>query len=533
LTDKRVLRWAVIAITSISIALSAWAVSSPVGSGPDDDFHLASIWCGQGIREGLCEEGSQPGHYLVPGTAVLNSTCFASQPDASGFCPKVSGLVETNRSNYASNTYPPIYYWAMSWLADDDVESSVIRFRIFNALFAVGILGLVIALIPNYLRIVPLFAFISTLIPLGIFLLSSNNPSGLASISVIVFFAAVLGLSSNSQRNQRLPLILLALLSFVIGAGSREDTAAYLIFAGGLAWLLTSSNNRHKKTRLLIGTGIVLGAVIFLAIAFSSSSFIGYFLRGADWFGGVSTLGSTVLNLATLPGLWVGAFGYWGIGWLDTPLPSSVWVITFGLYFALVFGSIRYFKGSQALSTSLAMLALVIVPMYTLFVNGLVVGQIVQPRYLLPLLGLLVATALYRTSIEAGFSFSGGQLWLFGAGLFGANVISLHTNLRRYLTGLDENHGTLDFEIEWWWVERPSAEAFLWLSPNYVWLAGSLAFGVFLLALWKLRFVLGLVSKPSPANLPIEPQVLETEAFDKPKAGSKKFANIFKPKNVT
>ena len=490
--DKRVLRWTVIAITSISVALSAWAVSSPVGSGPDDDFHLASIWCGQGVREGLCEEGSQPGYYSVPGTAISNSSCFASQPDESGLCQEVNGLLETNRINSSNNSYPPLYYWTMSWFASDDVGTSVILMRIVNALFAVGILALVVLSIPKHLRIVPVIAFTATLIPLGAFLVASNNPSGLAAISVISFFASLVGLFSYSENKQRVPLIILAVLSFVAGAGAREDTGAYLLFAGGLAWLLTSSKRNQKTPRILIGAGIVIGAVIFMTIAFSSSSFVGYFLRGADWFGGVNTLGATFRNLITLPDLWVGTFGTWGLGWLDTPLPSSVWAITYGLYFALVFGSMRAFSKRQALATSLVLLALVVVPMYTLSVNGLLVGQIVQPRYLLPLLGLLIGAAVYRESISGGVSLSSGQLLLIGLGLAGTNTISLHTNLRRYLTGLDEYQVSLNFGIEWWWVQRPSPDAVLWLSPNYVWIVGSIAFALFLFALWKLRSELGI-----------------------------------------
>jgi hypothetical protein len=169
-----------------------------------------------------------------------------------------------------------------------------------------------------------------------------------------------------------------------------------------------------------------------------------------------------------------------------------VWAITYGLYFALVFGSIRAFSKRQALATSLALLALVVVPMYTLSVNGLLVGQIVQPRYLRPLIGLLIGAAVYRDSMGGGVSLSRPQVLLIGLGLFGTNAISLHTNLRRYLTGLDEHQVDLNFEIEWWWVQRPSLDSVLWLSPNYVWLAGFSAFGLFLFALWKLRFELGI-----------------------------------------
>jgi len=529
LKDKRVLRWSVIAIASITVALSAWAVSSPVASGPDDDFHLASIWCGQGVREGLCEESAQPGFYSVPGTAIFNSSCFASQPDESGLCPKIDGLLETNRLNSSNNSYPPLYYWTMSWFATADVEFSVILMRIVNLLFAVGILSLVVSSIPKHLRVVPVIAFSATLIPLGAFLVASNNPSGLAAISVIAFFASLLGLFSSSDDKQRISLILLAVVSFVVGAGAREDTGAYLLFAGGLAWLLTSSNRNQKTPRILIGAGIVTGALIFVTVAFSSSSFVGYFLRGSDWFGGVNTLGATFRNLITLPDLWVGTFGTWGLGWLDTPLPSSVWAITYGLYFALVFGSIRAFSKRQALATSLALLALVVVPMYTLSVNGLLVGQIVQPRYLLPLIGLLIGAAVYRDSMGGGVSLSRPQLLLIGLGLFGTNAISLHTNLRRYLTGLDENQVSLNFGIEWWWVQRPSPDAVLWLSPNYVWLAGFMAFGFFLFALWKLRFELGIAPN-GEAEKKAESTILDPDMLEPTETKASKFLAIFSKK---
>ena len=37
---------------ALFVALGSWVLASPVGSSPDDDYHMASIWCGQGVREG-------------------------------------------------------------------------------------------------------------------------------------------------------------------------------------------------------------------------------------------------------------------------------------------------------------------------------------------------------------------------------------------------------------------------------------------------------------------------------------------------
>ena len=106
--------WAIIALVAAFVSLGAWALSSPIGSSPDDDYHNASIWCGQGFREGLCEEGSEDGAVVVATTLIANSACFAFHPELSGACPQSSEPTETFRSN-ADGGYPPVFYWSMSW----------------------------------------------------------------------------------------------------------------------------------------------------------------------------------------------------------------------------------------------------------------------------------------------------------------------------------------------------------------------------------------------------------------------------------
>jgi hypothetical protein len=120
--------------------------------------------------------------------------------------------------------------------------------------------------------------------------------------------------------------------------------------------------------------------------------------------------------------------------------------------------------------------------------NGLSVGEQVQPRYLLPLVVFVVFTALYRRQNEQGLSLSAGQLLVAAAALVTANSVALHTNLRRYTTGLDVRGVNLDAGIEWWWSDFP-------ISPNAVFISGSLAFGLFLISIWKLRSPLGLIAE--------------------------------------
>jgi hypothetical protein len=50
---------------------------------------------------------------------------------------------------------------------------------------------------------------------------------------------------------------------------------------------------------------------------------------------------------------------------------------------------------------------------------------------------------------------------------------------------MDQQGVNLDKNIEWWWADFP-------LSPNLVTWSASIAFALFLMAIWKLREPLGL-----------------------------------------
>jgi hypothetical protein len=181
----------------------------------------------------------------------------------------------------------------------------------------------------------------------------------------------------------------------------------------------------------------------------------------------------------------VGVFGKWGLGWLDTPMPAIVWMVTLSIFTGLIFASVRWFDFRQSLAMFGVIGALVIIPMYILTVSSLSVGQQIQPRYLLPLIALLGALALYRSSSTIGLELSRGQIVMIGTGLFISNALALHLNTRRYVTGMDVNGLNLDKSIEWWWTDFP-------VSPSTVWITASMSFALLLFCLWKLREVLGL-----------------------------------------
>ena len=489
---KFIIRWSAIAIMSAIVALSGWALSSPIGSSPDDDYHLPSIWCGQGFRDGLCQEDSQAGWVQIPYTTMGNSACFAFQPNKSGDCDYSESLAGQDRVNNNRNLYPPVFYWTMSTLASEDIASSTIAMRLFNSILAILTIALLVVALPMHLRRIPTLAILISAIPLGIFIVPSTNPSSWAYISILIVFSALLGFLVTTDRKRRWWLGGLLIFGVVLGAGSRPDAIAYSVIAIGVAsWLSYSRERINPLNILLIASAVV--SLIYLHFTSGQSQAV---LSGSMQLPSADTepaRPNLFANLAQLPELWVGVFGTWGLGWLDTSMPAVVWVITLSIFTGVIFASVRWFNFRQSIAIYGVLGALVFIPMYVLTVNGLSVGQQIQPRYLLPLIALLGAVALYRSSSTIGLELSRSQVAIIGAGLFIANTLALHLNIRRYVTGMDEQGLNLDKAIEWWWTDFP-------ISPSTVWITASLALALLLFSLWKLREELGLPGDSNRKN---------------------------------
>ena len=486
------IRWITAAIVSAIFALSSWAISSPVGSSPDDDFHLPSIWCGQGLRDGLCEEGEKEGWYQIPYTAMANSACFAGLQNESGFCEQDNALVDHPIINNNYNLYPKLFYWTMSWFATEDVVSSTLMMRIMNSIFSIGLISIVIFNLPHYLRRMPILTLLFTSMPLGIFLIPSTNPSSWSYIGLIVLITSFIGFLSVSNTKSKTILGLLSLFGFFMATGARADAAPYAVVAILLSWLVSSQNRKLLSINSLVTiTLLSLALYIFQSAGTARSIVSGEGLRlPAE----LSTTPSLFENLVRIPELWAGIFGSWGLGWLDTPMPGIVWVTSLGITFAVVFSSLRWFDYRQTIAFGLSLLALLAVPLYVLMSNNLSVGEQVQPRYLLPLMVFLVTLALFRRDSDTGLKLSVGQLATVGFGLVLANSVSLHSNIRRYTTGVDLAGINLDTSIEWWWANSL-------VSPNFVWAIGSLSFAFAIFSIWKIRLTLGLPKSDTHQNL--------------------------------
>jgi len=458
------------------IALLAWAFASPIGAGPDDDFHLVSTWCATGSAD-RCLTGSESDSRIVP-EAVLDAPCFAFDSTQSAACQTrqldfdPTPTVETDRGNFVG-AYPPVYYAVMSVFVGDDLLVSALIMRVVNVVLFVGLTTLLFWLLPITRRPTLVWGWLITTIPLGVFLIASNNPSGWALTGVGTAWIALLGYLETTG-SRRLLLGAIGALAVLMAAGSRGDAALYTIGAIGVALVLTASSTRRFWIAAILPIALAGVALAFFLTARQVSS-------GVSGLGGGSTVpgaeapveqtlsgfGLIASNALNIPFLWSGAFGTWGLGWLDTTMP---WVVVFAgiaVFTVIGFLGLARMTPRKAIVVAGVGVVLWVLPVYVLAASGKELLQGVQPRYILPLI-VLFGGVLALTTASQRLGLGRGQSLVVIAALSGAHLVSLHMNIRRYVTGTDQPGLDLGAGAEWWWVGVP--------GPMVVWAIGSAAF---------------------------------------------------------
>lgn len=459
------------------VALMAWGASSPPGSSPDDDYHMASIWCAGGDTEGLCETVSA-GERRLPADVLSAAGCFAFQPDQAASCPRdEDGSSVTSRGNWNGKAYPPLYYAAMHLFAGDDLSVSILLMRSFNAGLYIGVFVALFFLLPVARRPPLVWGAALTAVPLGLFFIPSVNPSSWAIISATGLWLAAWGYFG--QRGVRKVLLAaLTVILLVMGAGARSDAAIYGVLALLAATVLAFQRNRRYALDLILPAALTLVAIAFF-FSGGQSAIVGSEVVPNQTYPFTAL---AFIDIKQLPQLLTGVFGVWawGLGWLDTYMPGLVWVPTMTAFSAVVFWALRRGDARKWLALAGIGFSAIAVPLYLLLHDGVIVGNGVQPRYVYPLIIVfagIAVTGFRRPTLGLGRL----QLVIVGVGLIVANSVALHVNIRRYVTGLDVPGVNLNRDIEWWWNSP--------ISPMAIWIIGSVAFaiaaGVLLCLLWS------------------------------------------------
>ena len=266
---------------ALFVTLICWSLSSPINSHQDEKFHLASIWCADGFDEdcqylGLSETAvetvllkvnlctpanTEETNYKRLLVARAEGKCkleFVTNESIKNMSVSPNFFYETDTQISAwiqPGHTPSIYYKILNLFDTNDSERSIIRFRVVNSLLFVLLLIAFLIVSEQRIRSSALLGLFVTMIPHGLFLISSvtNNGWSYTGCSLSWAFLYVL-LSQQLRFNWKTVLVI---LGWIISSGlvifSRYDAIIYLAFTN-LAVLVLKiyTGTRRPKINLSI-----------------------------------------------------------------------------------------------------------------------------------------------------------------------------------------------------------------------------------------------------------------------------------------
>ena len=435
---------------ALFVVLVGWAISTPVGSSPDDDYHLSSTWCALGEREGVCEQDpADVGARLVPENVARAYACYSFRSDVDASCADVLTdvvMVSTTRVNETAGQYPGGFYEVMGVFVGTDTDRSVLLMRLFNAGVAVLLLVGGLLLAPRGIARSAAAATMIVYVPIGLFIVPSTNPSSWAitGIASLWIFGLSLMLTDTWRQGRTWLLAAGATVGALMAMSARLDAAVYVgitvaVIAVIVGWRAVL---RQWKGAALLGVLSLAGLWVFITTdppVSPGGEALGTSERGIGLF---------LTNLVNAPVYLQQVVGG-PLGWYDVNLPT--WVPIIG---TLVLGMVVYrrlAKGpSRVLAASaLAFAAVLAVPIAFLQLGGLVVGELVQPRYFLPLMVVFVATAGLNVRVSRRYPWPRSATIVVVPLLALSAVLSYWYTAHRYAAGSTKGLFDRDLVIGW------------------------------------------------------------------------------------
>ncbi|WP_315297990.1 DUF2142 domain-containing protein [uncultured Actinomyces sp.] len=486
---------AVLLVVAVIAASLAWVVSSPVGSSPDEDFHVGSMWCPPPVDESGCVLSEEDGKtaVMVPQTAARRFvTCYVLTSDASARCTlEASNDVAAPTSRWDDGNYPWGYYQFAHLFVQHSTNRAVLALRAFNTLAAIGLLGAIIALADSGLRRAISVALTVAWLPMGFYFITGMNPSSWAMTGTFAFASALLA-STRSEGPRRTGLIACALAGAVLACTSRGDSAFFLFVVTVALAFAVPLSRRIVPEAVLACVASALGIWVMSRTNVAAS----HLASGSD-VSGESWWRIVYLNVSALPDYLRGFVGYlFGPGWNDVSYQGTVSSGASLVVVALLAWSLRSLSWRRVLSAFVVAGAITGVPVVIGLRGHFNNVLTYQPRYMLPLFAvfLLMLLAPSPARDEGGhllgsrpFRVPQGVAGRVGTGLVAAvwaltNARALYLVIERYAFGRTAHGMPIDLSTrnlsdgnEWWWPNAP-------VGPMAVWVIGAVA-GVVAIAL--------------------------------------------------
>ena len=480
----RIVHWFFIILTGF-FALSAWAFASPIGAPPDGDFHMASIWCAQGDRLGMCKvqkiKNSNQVELLTPRTLSRYQNpyghfCYVGNSGASAGCTNVvdetsvTELVASGRIYPVNQVSTSFYDWS-SRLSSRNTETSSFKIRIANVLFFLGATSLLLMMFKKY-RVVTALALLVGLGPWGSFLISSIHPSSWTITLIPLFLVALFVVIKEKSTVLRTFAALAALLIWFTAQDVRYDSRYFMVIAlfAAIAWGIKFRHEFTSRPLWLKVSGIVILAIIYGRLLHPLAR---KFLGSVESMQVGKYLASPidrVFNFVTIkvPATAIDIFGSnSGLGSGDTPLSDLVVFCGVAGLVVLIYTTAQRVSRKNWLIVFLMSTFIFLLPLRAQLDDIGTSGRYILPLYLMCLVTFLASV---ETSFARPLITSKTVSRVLVLTLTLGNSIALHQTMRRYITGVDVIGWNLNQNAEWWWTVGP--------SPMTIWILGTIMFGV-------------------------------------------------------
>ena len=373
-------------LIAVGLLSAAIALLLPVSSGPDDDFHLSSIWCSHGVSINCQELPSIDNGFKakVPESLAELVFCKGRDPSVPTICNQSTnpkGYIQI-RSN--DGRYPNFFYWLSGLMIFSSTVFSVLAIRILIILVCILYIGIGLCMLRFEMRRKLLLINSLLLIPLPLFFLGTNNPHVISLVifpTIVVILQEYLFTNGNKSRIKGFYLLSWAGFGCILMMGSRPDGFIYAIFGIFFVFLNYLSHVGppfRRKSCAIAALVLVLFFCQYFLFRIQinsnfnqmSSSRNGNFLQ--------VLLENPSFLLGILGGR--GDSGYLGLGSYDVPLPSMVSLPLLVSWVIILTRNMR--RNQIKMIFILATLATLVIQFYGMYRNFANTEGFFQPRYI-------------------------------------------------------------------------------------------------------------------------------------------------------
>jgi 4-amino-4-deoxy-L-arabinose transferase-like glycosyltransferase len=438
---------------------AAWALSTPISSGPDESGHIMKaaasargIWTGTPTENSGIESFKLPANVAAVGEPM---TCTAFHPEQSAACaPSLDDAPSTEVTvRTGVGSYNPVYYVLVGWptlLLTG--EPAIYGMRLASALLSASILTLAFwgaRVLTEGSRFVQA-AVLVALTPMVFFLGGVVNPNGIETTGVAAF-VVLLWLVLARPNPPRLAIGALVVITALV-ANLRATSPLYLLLAAlavitAVGWpqaLAAFRRGRVLAAAIIAVVFVSLGALWTIRVGLQAGFIPSSGGERDDyWTAFIATMGRSVNYGREL----VGVFG-----WLDTPMPDWTYALWAALVGLAVLGSIIVASGKRVAGITISLLAFAFVPALVQSPSAANYGYIWQGRYTLPLFVTLILVAGIGVALTingAGIRAGRRAILVVGFAAAAAQVSGFMVALYRYVVGIDVDFARMFDAPEW------------------------------------------------------------------------------------